>query len=369
MCAMSVFSPFVYSQIEKYIYSSKLSEEYVKISTIESVYTRSIAYLDRASSITEIFVDGNNNAHFGYFDSYIGVPIYVVAPIKGEYQKHIIDKEKGRGHLLSMAIDKKFFNINTAYLDEKNNSLWYSANNRFTFNNYPADLRENIDIKKINLLVSAFRDPVAFFIDKRGSLSVARIYRGNFFSEFIYTNRKLENIYAFAEDDGYAMYLQEKESGNIFYASRKTNTKFAFFDTVAIVTNAFLYSVKQYSHNRFTVVYTDKNKQEDIYIKTFTDGKFENSLIKTADSKVISLATAFIYDFDTTILYITENKTMHLFKEGLTFDMSFLGEVSGDISFINAMYPYFYFLYYSETFNELKLGVLNISDVFERKMR
>lgn len=358
-CAVSLS---LYSQIERDVkkYIPPLSESFIKISDMESLLIWSVASLNAPASISDIFIDGQNRAHFAYFDDSLGVPVYVVGK-SGNFKRKAVDLEKSSGKLISMAVDTNAYNIHIAY--EKFNKIWYANDNNNTFQNYAMDLREGIKIRTLKLVVSTFNSPILFFTDIGGALSVSRFYRDNFFSDFIYTNKKIENVYPIAEDDGYALYMKEYGTGNVFYGSRKTNTVFKFFDNNAIVTNANIVSVYHEAHNRFTIVYTTKENPSNIYYTKFYDGTFTSGVIKEEDKKISYIATTANYASQIVVLYVKEDGNKSLYMDAQTFDLSILGTSKGELSLTAGRYPYFYFLYYNDIFDELRLSRFNVSDI------
>ena len=202
-----------------------LSKEYTRISSFESLSTWAVASLNKETYISKVFADSKNNIHFVYYDNILKAPVYVSGK-DGKFNREIIDKDREFGDLVSMATNSE--NMHISYM--KNNKVWYANNNSGYFNNYPMDLKENQKIIDLKLVVSTFNSPALFFVDNKGILYVSRFYRDNFFSDLIYTNKTIDAVYPVAEKDGYAIYIKEYQTDNIFYASRKTNSKFKFFD-------------------------------------------------------------------------------------------------------------------------------------------
>ena len=215
--------------------------------------------------------------------------------------------------------------------------------------------------------MSAFNYPTLFFVDNRGTLSVSRFYRDNFFSDFVYTNRIVDSVYPVAEKDGYALYMHEYDTGNIFYGSRKTNTAFSFFDNRAIVTNSSIYSIKHEEHNRFHIVYLSKDNKRNINYTRFYDGTFTNFTIVSEDADITALDCALDYAAQIMVLYTKEDGNKYLFIDGRIIDLSVLGTSSGNVRLIAAQYPYYYLLYYNNIFDELRITKLNISDIEKLK--
>lgn len=341
-----------------------LSKEYVRISDFESLSTWAVASLNKETYISEIFADSQNNIHFVYYDNILKTPVYVNG-LDGKFNRTVIDKNREIGSLVSIATNSK--NIHISYI--KNNKIWLANNNSGYFNNYPMDLKENQKIIDLKLVISAFNSPTLFFIDSRGILYVSRFYRDNFFSDLIYTNKIIDNIYPVAEKDGYAVYIKEYETDNIFYASRKTNTAFKFFDNNSIVTNANLYSVNYESHNRFSIIYTTKENGNLIDYRRFYDGVFTEGNIITEDENITALDSTLDYASQNVIFYMKENGYKYIYMDGQTIDLSSLGTGRGDIRIVSSRYPYFYIVYYNDLFKELRVSKLNISDIEKYKKR
>lgn len=341
-----------------------LSKEYIRLSGFESLSTWAVASLNKETFISEIFADSKDNIHFVYYDNILKTPIYVNGR-DGKFNRTIIDKNRDIGSLVSLATNSE--NMHISYL--KNNKIWFANNNSGYFNNYPMDLKENQKIVDLKLVVSAFNSPILFFIDSGGILYVSRFYRDNFFSDLIYTNKIVDKIYPVAEKDGYAVYIKEYQTDNIFYASRKTNTAFRFFDNNSIVTNANLYSVNYESHNRFSIIYTSKENRNSINYRRFYDGVFTEGNIITEDENIIAFDSVLDYAAQNVIFYMKENGNKYIYMDEQTIDLSFLGTSSGDIRIVSARYPYFYIVYYNDLFKELRISKLNISDIEKYKKR
>ena len=339
-----------------------LTEHYIRMSDFESLSTWSIASLREEPYISELFVDGYNNVHFAYYDNLLNTAIYVTGK-EGQFTRTILDGNRGLGNLVSIATNRS--NIHVSY--NKENKILYANNNSGTFNNYAMDLRQNRKIIDLHLVMSAFNYPTLFFVDNRGTLSVSRFYRDNFFSDFVYTNKLIDSVYAVAEKDGYALYMHEYETGNILYGSRKTNTAFKFFDDRAIVTNADIYSISHEEHNRFNIVYLTKDNKRNINYTRFYDGVFTNGMVVSEDMDIISINTALDYASQMMVLYTKEDGNKYLFMDNRIIDLSVLGTSIGNVRLIAAQYPYFYILYYNDIFKELRITKLNISDIEKMK--
>lgn len=339
-----------------------LTGHYIRMSSFESLSTWSIASLREEPYISELFVDGYNNVHFAYYDNILNTAVYVTGK-EGKFSRTILNNDRELGNFVSIAMNNSY--IHVSY--NKANKILYANNNSGAFNNYPMDLMDNRKIIDLKLVMSAFNYPTLFFVNNRGILSVSRFYRDNFFSDFIYTNKIIDSVYAVAEKDGYALYMHEYDTGNILYGSRKTNTAFRFFDDRAIVTNSSIYSVSYEEHNRFNIVYLTKDNPKSINYTRFYDGVFTNAAILTEDENIISLDSALDYASQIIVLYTKENGNKYLFIDNRVIDLSVLGTSSGNIRLKSAQYPYFYILYYNNIFKELRITKINISDIEKLK--
>ena len=338
-----------------------LTEHYIRMSGFESLITWSVASLREEPNITDLFVDIRNNIHFAYYDNVLNTAVYVTGK-DGKFTRTLLDDNRDLGGLITLATNN---NIHTAY--NRSSKLLYANNNGGSFNNYDMDLTANKKIIDLKLVVSAFYYPTLFFIDSRGILSVSRFYRDNFFSDFVYTNNIVDSVYPVAEKDGYALFIHDYETGNIFYGSRKTNTAFRFFDNRAIVTNSDIYTVIHEEHNRFNVLYTTKDNQNEIRYMRFYHGSFSNGVITEDDKKITSLDATLNYGYEVTALYLKEDGNKSLYMDGRVIDLSILGTSKGNVKVAAAQYPYFYLLYYNDIFQELRVTKINISDVEKSK--
>ena len=339
-----------------------LTGHYVRMSSFESLSTWSIASLRKEPYLSELFVDGNNNVHFAYYDDLLNTAVYVTGK-DGKFNRRILDNNRELGNYITIALNNS--HVHVSY--NKANKILYVNNNSGAFNNYAMDLRQNRKILDLKLVMSAFNYPTLFFVDNRGILSVSRFYRDNFFSDFVYTNKIVDSVYPVAEKDGYALYMHEYETGNILYGSRKTNTAFKFFDDMAIVTNSGIYSITHEEHNRFNIVYLTKDNLQTINYTRFYDGVFTNGTIVTEDEDIISLDSALDYAAQIMVLYTKEQGNKYLFMDNRVIDLSVLGTSSGNVRLKSAQYPYFYILYYNNIFNELRITKINISDIDKLK--
>ncbi len=339
-----------------------ITKHYVRMSSFESIYTWSIASLREEPYISELFVDINNNVHFAYYDNLLNTAVYVSGK-DGKFSRTILDDNRDLGDLITIALNNS--HIHAAY--NKANNILYANNNSGTFNNYAMDLNINGKILDLKLVMSAFNYPTLFFVDSRGILSLSRFYRDNFFSDFIYTNKIIDSVYAVAENDGYALYMHEYETGNILYGSRKTNTAFRFFDNRAIVTNSYIYSVVHEEHNRFNIIYINKDNKRNINYTRFYDGVFTNAVIVSEDDDIISIDSALDYASQIIVLYTKKDGKKYMLIDNRIIDFSVLGKSIGNSKLKPAQYPYFYILYYNDIFKELRITKLNISDIEKLK--
>ena len=360
LIAIIIFYSNINAQYEKDINKDAppLSKQYYRISSFESILTWSVASLNSEPYISELLIDSKNNLHIAYYDNTINSPVYVSGK-DGNFKREILDKNRELGSLISIASNAH--NINISYL--KNNKIWYANNNSGAFNNYAMDLRNNRKIIDLKLVVSIFNSPILFFIDGKGVLSVSRFYRDNFFSDLVYTNKIIEKVYPVAENNGYAVYMKEYSTGNIFYASRKTNTAFTFFDNNPILNNVNQYTVDHESHNRFNIIYNTKDDMRQIKYKKFYDGSFTEGVIAEEEQNIISFDSTLDYASQSVVLYTKEDGNKYIYIDGQIIDLSILGKSVGEVRISAARYPEFYIAYYNTLFKELRISKLNISDI------
>ena len=345
----------------------KNSEEYIRISDFESAYTWTIASMSTPPILSDIFVDDFNRLYFTFFDTSLLELILVSDGLKyGNFSKRPIDTDKNYGYLLSMATDKDSSNVYIAYTDAQNN-IWYTDNNNNNqFTSYKLDSLYISGTKELDVVVSSSGSPIIFSIDIRGNMMVSRLYQNNFFTELMYTNKRLKNMISATTPDGYSLFLQEEASGNVFYGSRLTNTKFVYNDSEPIITNALLYDVYQSYENTFSVPYTSVENPNDINIIYFEINSYKRELLKTSDSKVSEISVTKEYPDGNVVLYSTEDNNLYLHTSKQTIDLSkFLGKVKGDIRIQEAGHSYYYIVYYSMDFNELRVARLNLNDFLE----
>ncbi len=361
----------LYSQGESTLENTKppLSEHTVYLNVVQTLETWTIASLPKPTSMTELYVDKLSNIYFGYYDTKLGLPVYVHGK-DGNFIKREMDKTRGRGHLLAMAKDKAF-NVYAVYLDEKDNTLWYANNAGVsTFTVTALDRRLNINAIQMKPVISVFNKPIVFFVDKNGYISVSRYLKDRFITEYLYTNSRIKSIYPVTSLSGYVMYLQEYDTGNIIYSSKKSNESFKYAFNNAIVTNSLLFSVHYESSDRFSIAYTKKDSPNNIHLMSYDFGIFSDSLIVESDEEVEKLDLATMLSSEKVVLYKTSNSRLRLYVESVDIDLSnVVGEVSGDIYLASSYYPYFYILYYSDLFNEIRVSFLNINDIDRLKNR
>ena len=346
---------------------SKNSEEYIRISDFESVYTWTIASMTTPPILSNVFVDSFNKLYFTFFDTSLLELIFVSDGFKyGNFSKRPIDTDKNYGHLLSMATDKDSSNVYIAYTDAQNN-IWYTDNNNNNqFTSYKLDSLYIQGTKDLDVVVSSSGSPIIFSIDISGNMMVSRLYRNNFFTELTYTNKRLKNMISAAIPNGYSLFLQEEASGNVFYGSRLTNTKFVYNDSEPIITNALIYDVYQTYENTFSVPYTTVESPNDINMIYFDINSYKRELLKTSDSKVNQISVTKEYPDGNVVLYSTEDNNLYLHTSKQTIELSkFLGKVEGDIRIQEAGHFHYYIVYYSMDFNELRVARLNLNDFLE----
>ena len=301
-----------------------ITEHYIRMSGVETLLTWSIASLREEPYITDLYVDAKNSIHFAYYDNILNTAVYVTGK-DGKFSRTLLDDNRDIGGFITLATNEN--NIHTAY--NRGSRLLYANNNGGSFNNYAMDLTENKKIIDLKLVISAFYYPTLFFINSKGVLSVSRFYRDNFFTDFVYTNNIVDSVYPVAEKDGYALFIRDYQTGNIFYGSRKTNTAFRFFDDKAIVTNSDIYTVIHEEHNRFNVLYTTKDNKNTINYMRFYHGSFSNGILVEDDKNIISLDAKLNYGFEVTALYLKEDGNKSLFMDGRIIDLSVLGTSKG----------------------------------------
>ena len=345
----------------------KNSEEYIRISNFESVYTWTIASMATPPILSNIFVDSFNKLYFTFFDTSLLELIFVSDGLKyGNFNKKSVDTDKKYGHLLSMATDKESSSVYIAYTDFQNN-IWYTDNNNNSqFTSYKLDSLYISGTKELDVVVSSSGSPIIFSIDIRGNMLVSRLYKNNFFTELTYTNKRLKNMIPAAIPNGYSLFLQEEATGNVFYGSRLTNTKFIYNDSEPIITNALLYDVYQTYEDNFSIPYTTVENPNDINIIYFDVNGYRRELLKTSDSKVSQISITKEYPDGNVVLYSTEDNNLYLHTSNQTIELSkFLGKVEGDIRIEKAGHSYYYIVYYSMNFNELRVARLNLNDLLD----
>lgn len=342
----------------------KNSEEYIRISDFESAYTWTIASMSTPPTISNIFVDSFNRLYFAFFDTSQLELMFVSDGLRyGSFTKKPVDPDKNYGHLLSMATDTEFSNVYIAYTDSKNN-IWYTDNNNNRqFNSYEVNSLYILGTKKLDIVISSSGRPIIFSIDVRGNMMVSRFYNNNFFTEPTYTNKRLKSMIPMVMPNGYSILLQEEATGNVFYGSRLTNTKFVYDDNESIITNALLYDVYQTYETSFSIPYTTVESPNDINIIYFDVHGYKRELLTKSNSKVDKISITREYPLGDAVLYSTEDNNLYLHLSNQTIELSnFLGKVEGDIRVQAAGYSYYYIVYYSIDFNELRVARLNLND-------
>jgi len=342
----------------------KSSEEYIRISDFESVYTWTIASMSTPPIISDIFVDRFSRLYFTFFDTSQLELMFVSDGLQyGNFNKKPVDPNKNYGHLLSMATDTEFSNVYIAYTDSKNN-IWYTDNNNNSqFSSYEVNSLYILGTKKLDIVISSSGKPIIFSIDVRGNMMVSRFYNNNFFTEPMYTNKRLKNMIPIVMTNGYSIFLQEEASGNVFYGSRLTNTKFVYNDNEPIINNALLYDVYKTYETSFSIPYTTVESPNDINIIYFDVNGYRRELLTKSDSKVDKISVTQEYPLGNAVLYSTEDNNLYLHLSNQTIELSnFLGKVEGDIAIKTAGYSHYYIVYYSMAFNELRVASLNLND-------
>lgn len=337
------------------------AHDYVRLNSFENINIWTIASLDKPPLISEIYIDSKKRFHIAYYDSKIRQPVYVFGT-GSKYTKLVIDKKIGRGRGIALGIDPNAFVAHTAYIDQNTGSLFYANNAAHQFDVYPVDMRDS-GFRNINIVVSAFRDPIMFFLNKAGHVYLSRFYQGSFFTDAVYTKKSISNIKAFSEPDGYMLFLQEKESGNIFYASRKTNTAFTFYENAPFVKNALLYTVFRESHNSFAIAYVQKSSPNTLKLYRYFEGNKKDIVLAEMSSPIEAIDIDVRYTIGLTALFRTKENTLYLFVDERVINLSDLGKVQGDISIRMLKYPYFSFVYYHEFTKELKIALINLIDI------
>lgn len=333
------------------------SETYYRLSSFESVYTWSISSVRKPPYISEAFVDSTDTLHFAYYDNTINSYLYIYGK-DGNFNKAVIDS--GIGNLVSLYIVSN--DIHLAYT--KDNKIYYANNNSGSFKNYPLVLDSKIKkIIDLKLVVSVFNSPILFFIDNKGTLSVSRFFQYNFFSEAIYTNRLVDSVYPIAENDGYTMFFKEYNTGDIFYASRKTNTRFKFFDKTPLIQNVNTYDINYEAHNRFSILYINRDNKNSILSKKFYDGVFYNDTIIENNENILYFNSILDYSANNVIFYRNYNNILSFYTIDNILDLSRLGSVDGILRVVSARYPYYYIIYYNSLFNELRVSKINLRDI------
>lgn len=356
-------------------YDTKESEECVRISDVETVCSWVIGTMDESPIASDIFINDIDRPYFTFFNTSLLELVFVTGGIEtGRFNKKIISPSTSYGYSFAMATDKSNLGAYIVYTDSENN-IWYSDSYN-DFKPYKVDSYfYSINPKKIDIVVSYANKPIVFYIDARGNMLVSRFYNNNFLTSPMYTNTKLKNIIPIAMNDGYSLFLQEESTGNVFYGSRLTNTRFIYNDDSYIINNALLYDAYEPSNidegfalsyttvdapNYIKIVYTDYNGEIINKTTVETDSSIP---IMQGESKVEDMSITKGYHMGSVVLYSTEDNNLYLYMENKTINLStFLGKVSGDISITTSGFPYYYILYYSIDFNELKVARLNLND-------
>ncbi len=337
---------------------------YYSLSSSEYVNTWTIADYNKLTSISDIYTDGKNRFYFAYYDRQLGKPIFVTGTGKS-FKKLIIDNESFRGQGIALAVDPDSFEAHVAYINEYTSSLKYANNIGFRFQNYDVDKFSNLGFKDISLVVSAFREPIIFFLNKSNYLYLSRYYKGNFFTESVYTNTKIKSATPFLRDGRYSLFLQEYESGNVFYGSRNTNTAFRFYNNAPLVESADFYQVWFYNSEDFLITYNNKDNINTISQYRFLSRQITTDVLFTADDGVQKFASDFRLEDGTIVLYRNNDGRLKFYhgNNDMTIDLSVLGYTEGELKLKSIGSSLYVFIYQNATTKELKLALLNAADM------
>ncbi len=337
---------------------------YYRISEYEYVNTWSIANYDRLTSISDIYTDGKNRFYFSYYDRILGKPIFVTGTGKS-FKKMLVDSRTFRGHGIALAVDPNSFEAHIAYINEYDSSLQYANNIGFKFENYQVDKLGTLGFKNISIVVSAFREPIIFFLNKSNYLYLSRYYKGNFFTESVYTNTKLKAVVPFLRDGRYSMFMQNYENGDIFYASRTTNTAFRFYDSTPLVENANKYLVYFDNNKDFIITYNTKDNENRVAQYRYLSGEVKKDYtILEAEDGIQEFAADYLLENGTTILYRNNDGKLKFYHSGddIMIDLSVLGATEGELKLKSIGGQLYVFIYKNATTKELKLALLNAFD-------
>lgn len=342
---------------------------YYGLSETEYVNTWTIANYDRLTSISDIYTDGKNRFYFSYYDRILGKPIFVTGTGKS-FKKIVIDNRTFRGHGIALAVDPDSFEAHVAYINEYTSSLQYANNIGFRFENYEVDKLSSLGFKDISIVVSAFREPIIFFLNKNNYLYLSRYYKGNFFTDTVYTNAKLKMATPFLRDDRYSLFLQSLDSGNVFYGSRTTNTAFRFYDNTPLIEDADEYYVYFNNSEDFMISYNTKSNQNRVGQYRFLSREITRTeSLFEAENGIQKFVADYMLESGTTILYRNDEGYLQFYHayNDITIDLSVLGQTEGDLKLKSIGNDLYVFIYQNSTTKELKLALLNIADTSKLK--
>ena len=338
------------------------SYDYYVLGQLEFINIWTIADYNKPTSISDIYIDKKRRLHFAYYDTSIKKPVYITG--KGSsFKKQIIDDKTFRGQSISLTVDPISFNVHVAYIDEDEGSLQYANNLNFQFNNYPADILKNSAFNSIDLVVSPFREPVIFFLDKNKHAYLSRFYNNVFFTDAVYTNKPLQKIKAFANEDGYSLFLEEADNGNIFYATRETNTQFRFYDNKPIIKNALSYQVYFYDGTDFIIAYIEKDSPNIIREFKFLNRKITDEAIIQSDKNISTFAMDYRLNNGISILFQTDDGFLNFYENNGIIDLSILQKTEGAIVLKYIDDKLYTFIYHNALTKEIKLALINMADI------
>lgn len=368
VCKLIVFLFFILIYVcsvdAQYVSDTSDFYAYYRISEYEYVNTWTIASYDKLTSISDIYTDSKNRFYFSYYDRVLGKPIFVTGTGKS-FKRMFVDSRTFRGYGIALAIDPDSFEAHIAYINEYDSSLQYANNIGFRFQNYQVDKLGSLGFKNIKLVVSAFREPIIFFLNRSNYLYLSRYYKGNFFTESVYTNMKLKKAVPFLRDDRYSLFLQSFDSGDIFYASRTTNTAFQFYDKTPLVKNADEYQVYFDNNKDFIITYNTKDNQNRVAQYRYLSGEVKKDYtVFEAEDGIEEFAADYLLENGTTVLYRNNDGRLKFYHGGddITIDLSMLGYTEGELKLKSIGREMYVFIYKNATTKELKLALLNALD-------
>lgn len=337
----------------------ELYSNYKKIENA-SIRTFSLSSMTDNTSKTRMYLDKKRRIHFAYFDKSIGMPIYVKA-LNTNISKEIITEKIGHGNKIAMSVYNKTFSPYISYVDTKG-SLYYAHTDSGKFESYNIAISSNTVPKNIEMVISSFREPILFIVDKNNMLYVSRFLARNrdFIIDFIYTNRKVESVYPVSDEKGYKLFLEDKETHNVIFAHRSTNTKFRFLEEYPLAKNVLTYSVYYEADRRFSIFYTKRNDNSSIYEERFYNEHFETIEYLKTDKKIIDFNVSKEVDYEQSLAYLTDDNTLYLHTHGNNYNLNELGKVSTGFEITRINEILYAILYYSIDFKELRLSIIAI---------